>query len=141
MKRVLCSLVILASTPALAQQTLSPIQQYLQGESGYAPQAYAPPAPQPYPQQVQQPYPQQVQQQQPAAPQGGMVQQYLRAESGGYAPPAQQQQAAPQPNYPYNTAYEPAQPAYQPAPNYAAAPRPTNNGNMMSSGVSGMNNY
>jgi len=60
-----------------------------------------------------------------------MLQQYLRAESGGYAPPTQRQAPQPVPANPYDTAYQ--QP--QPAPAVPAQ----DESHQLNKGVAGMN--
>jgi S-DNA-T family DNA segregation ATPase FtsK/SpoIIIE len=146
MRRTVCSLIVLASTPVFAQQTLSPIQQFMQNEAGYPPQAYVPPAPQPV-----QPAPSYPQQQAYAPPPAYAaptyppqpiypVQQYLQSESG-YAPPQPQPAYPPQPTYPAQQAYVPPQQVYR-APQAYVPPAPlpnTGDGGQINSGVRGMN--
>ena len=144
MRRAFCSLIVLASTPVFAQQTLSPIQQFIQNEAGYPPQAYVPPASPPvqsvptYPaQQAYVPPSAPVYPAQPIYP----VQQYLQSESG-YAPPPQPQPAYPQqPTYPAQQAYVPPQQVYRaPQPYVPPVPVPnTGESNQINSGVRGMN--
>jgi hypothetical protein len=65
-----------------------------------------------------------------------MLQQYLRAESGGYAPPVARPVAPPVAVNPYATAYQQPQAAYAPPPAATAAPDDSHH---LNKGVAGMN--
>lgn len=106
MKKIATVVLILLAFPAVAQEAMSPLQQYLYNESGYAPPPQSA-QPQPQPQAVvaanPAPYP-------PAVPQPlNGLQQYLYNESG-YAPP--QPAPAQQPEAVAVNSYYPPQPEY-----------------------------